>query len=57
MKLLTAPSLLFSDKSEIIFSSNVSSKEQTKEFNLSTMRLVFIRFVEEIEDTKKTFQN
>ena len=25
----------------------------TKEFNFTTMRLVFVRFFEEIEDTKK----
>ena len=30
-----------------------SSKKQTNEFIFTTMRRVFIRFLEEIEDTKK----
>ena len=34
-----------------------SSKKRTNEFNFTTMRLVFVRFLEEIEDTKKTFRN
>ena len=35
-----------------------SSKKQTNEFIFSTtMRCVFVRFLEEIEDTKKTFRN
>ena len=34
-----------------------SSKKQTNEFAFTTMRLVFVRFLEEIEDTKKTFRN
>ena len=34
-----------------------SSKKRTNEFNFTTMRLVFARFLEEIEDTKKTFRN
>ena len=35
-----------------------SSKKQTNEFVFTTtMRRVFVRFLEEIEDTKKTFQN
>ena len=34
-----------------------SSKKRTNEFVLTTMRRVFIRFLEEIEDTKKTFRN
>ena len=32
-----------------------SSKKQTNEFVFTTMRLVFIRSLEESEDTKKTF--
>ena len=34
-----------------------SSKKRTNEFDFTTMRLVFVRFLEEIEDTKKTFRN
>ena len=34
-----------------------SSKKQTNEFVFTTMRCVFVRFLEEIEDTKKTFRN
>ena len=42
-------------KSKWSFQADVSSKKRTKEFNFTTMRLVFVRFLEEIEDTKKTF--
>jgi hypothetical protein len=34
-----------------------SSKKRTNEFVFTTMRRVFIRVLEEIEDTKKPFQN
>ena len=34
-----------------------SSKKQTNEFVFITKRRVFVRFFEEIEDTKKTFGN
>ena len=34
-----------------------SSKKRTNEFVFTTMRRVFVRFSEEIEDTKKTFRN
>ena len=34
-----------------------SSKKWTSEFIFTTMRRVFVRFLEEIEDTKETFQN
>ena len=34
-----------------------SSKKRSNKFVFTTMRLVFVRFSEEIEDTKKTFQN
>ena len=38
--------------------ADVSSKKRTKEFYFTTtMRLVFVRFLEEIEDTKKAFRN
>ena len=33
------------------------SKKRTNEFVFTTMRRVFVHFVEEIEDTKKTFRN
>ena len=33
-----------------------SSKKRTNKFNFTTMRRVFVRFLEEIEDTKKTFR-
>ena len=34
-----------------------SSKKRTNEFVFTTMRRVFVRFLEEVEDTKKTFRN
>ena len=34
-----------------------SSKKQTNEFIFTSMRRVFVRFLEEIEDFKKAFQN
>ena len=34
-----------------------SSKKRTNEFVFTTMRRVFVRFLEEIEVTKKTFRN
>ena len=34
-----------------------SSKKRTNEFIFTTMRRVFVHFLEEIEDTKKTFRN
>ena len=34
-----------------------SSKKRTNEFVFTTMRHVFVHFLEEIEDTKNTFQN
>ena len=34
-----------------------SSKKRTNEFVFTTMRRVFVHFLEEIEDTKKTFGN
>ena len=48
-------------KGQIISKANYgilnSSKKGTKKFVFTTMRLVFVRFLEEIEDTQKTFQN
>ena len=32
-----------------------SSKKRTNEFVFTTMRRVFVRFLEEIEDSKKAF--
>ena len=32
-------------------------RQNPNEFNFATMKLVFVRFLEEIEDTNKTFQN
>ena len=34
-----------------------SSKKRTNEFVFTTMQRVFVCFLEEIEDTKKTFRN
>ena len=34
-----------------------SSKKQTNEFVFTSMRRVFVRFLEEIEDSKKAFRN
>ena len=36
----------------MFFQANVSSKKRMNEFNFTPMRLVFVRFLEEIEDTK-----
>ena len=33
-----------------------SSQKQTNEFVFTTMQRVFVRFLEEIEDTKKPFE-
>ena len=37
--------------------SSISSKKRTIEFNFTNMRLVFVRFLEEIDDPKKPFRN
>ena len=34
-----------------------SSKKRTNEFVFTSMRRVFVRFLEEIEDSKKAFRN
>ena len=48
-------------KSQLISKANCqamnSSKKRTNEFVFTTMRRVFVRFLEEIEDTKKAFRN
>ena len=50
-----------SSKGQLILKANCqpmnSSKKRTNEFVFTTMRRVFVRFLEEIEDTKKTFRN
>jgi hypothetical protein len=43
-------------KSKWFFQANVSVKKRTNEFNFPTMRLIFVRFLEGIEDTKKTLE-
>ena len=37
--------------------SSISSKKRTNEFVFTTMRIVFVRFLEEIDDLKKPFRN
>ena len=37
--------------------SSISSKKRTNEFIFTTMRRDFVRFLEEIEDTKNAFRN
>ena len=43
--------------SKWFFQADVSSKKRTNKFDFTTCRLVFVRFLEESEDTKKTFRN
>ena len=49
------------DKGQLISKANCqvvnSSKKQTNEFIFTSMRLVFVHFLEEIKDSKKTFRN
>ena len=40
-------------KQKYFFQADVSSKKRTKEFDYTTMKVVFVGFFEEIEDTKK----
>ena len=48
-------------KGQLILKANCqavnSSKKRTNEFVFTTMRRVFVRFLEEIEDSKKAFRN
>ena len=48
-------------KGQIILKANClgmnTSKKRTNEFVFTTKRRIFVRFLEEMEDTKKTFQN
>ena len=50
----------YSAKGQLITKANFhavnSSKKRTNEFVFTTMQCVFFRSLEEIEDTKKTFQ-
>ena len=39
------------------FQAKISSKKRMNKFELTTRRLVFVHFLEESEDTKKTFRN
>ena len=49
------------DKGQLISKANCqamkSSKKRTNEFVFTSMRRVFVRFLEEIEDSKKAFRN
>ena len=51
----------FIPPSQLILKANCqavnSSKKQTNEFVFTTMRLVFVCLLEEIEDIKKAFRN
>ena len=53
--------MAFSAKGQLISKANCqavnSSKKRTNEFVFTTMRRVFVCFLEEIEDSKKTFRN
>ena len=44
-------------KFEMIFLSRNFFQKVTNKFDFTTCRLVFVRFLEESEDTKKTFLN
>ena len=52
--------VLLYTKGQLILKANCqavnSSKKQTNEFVFTTMRRVFVRFLEEIEGTKKHFE-
>ena len=53
--------VLFFVKGQLIWKANCqavnSSKKRTNEFVFTTMRHVFVHFLEEIEVTKETFRN
>ena len=52
---------LYTYKGQLISKANCqamnSSKKRTNEFVFTTMQCVFVRFLEEIEDTKEAFRN
>jgi hypothetical protein len=43
--------------SKWFWGSSISSKKRTKEFVFTTMRCVFVRFLEKIDDLKKPFRD
>ena len=43
--------------SKLFFPADISSKKRTNKFGFTTYQLVFVCFLEEIEDTEKTFRN
>ena len=58
---LEFPELELATKGQVIskrfLGSSISSKKRTNEFVFTTMRIVFVRFLEEIDDLKKPFRN
>ena len=48
---------MYLSKGHLISKAVNSSKKQTNEFVFTAMQRVFLRFLEEIEDTKMTFRN
>ena len=52
---------IFADKGQLISEANCqavkSSKKGRNEFVFTTIRHLFVHFLEEIEDTKKIFRN
>ena len=57
---MESPYKVIDTKGQLISKANHqavnSYKKRTNEFIFTTMRRVFVRFVEEIEDTKKPFE-
>ena len=55
------PTFFDATKGQLISKANcqavIPSKKQTNEFVFTTMRSVFIRFLEEIENSKTAFRN
>ena len=53
--------IFYAPKGQIISKANCqavnSSKKRKYEFIFTAMRCIFVRFLEEIEDIKKTFRN
>ena len=43
--------------SKWFWGSSMSSKKRTNEFVFTSMRFIFVRFLEEIDDLKKPFRN
>ena len=61
LKLSNVSWLWYNLKGQLISKANCqainSSKKRTNEFIFTTMRHVFVHFLEDIEDTKKNFRN